>query len=138
MSLIKFRALPALLLCVLAGCAYPAPAQASFGGPDLTKLLNIPVVYEFKPASLGILGRFQTGKISKLGCDIDTLAGLASPTKSLVLGKELANLTGQAGFGASWSWTVPKTSYYFRAGVGVLEIQGSQPSGSVYVMAGIH
>ena len=122
------------IACVSA--AQTAQAQSLPTLPNLSNVVNVPIVYEFKPQAMGVLARVQIGRIAEFGCDIDTLAGLTTPTKSLVLGQSFANLSGQAGGGVSWSWTYPKSSYFLRAGVGVLEIAGGQPQGSIYLMIG--
>jgi hypothetical protein len=104
---------------------------------EIQSVLNVPLVYEFKPEVFGILGRAQVGSIKKFGCDIDALAGLGLPTKNFSIGtKSFSDLTGQAGVGGSWKWTYPKTAYFLRAGVGVLQKVGGQPFGSIYVLIG--
>ena len=130
-------AFAAIVAVALTSTPETSRAQSLSSLPNLSSVVNVPVIYEFKPQSIGVLARVQIGRIPVIGGDIDTLAGLASPTKNLVLGKSFADLSGQAGFGVSWSWTEPKTNYYLRAGVGVLQVAGGQPQGSIYAMIGI-
>lgn len=141
----KFSRLLTLSAACLAAVAFSggcADAQATPTSPQtffsqVSQFINIPIVYEFKPAALGVLARVQVGTVSKLGADIDSLFGAAIPTSKLTIGgKTLSDLTGQAGCGLSWSWTYPKTNYFLRAGVGVLEVAGQQPMGSIYLMIG--
>lgn len=130
----KLLTIPALLATTCA-CAQTAPQTLL---SQLGQFVNVPLVYEFKPAALGLLARVQVGRITKLGCDIDSLAGVALPTKQFSLGgKSFSDLTGQIGTGISWSWTRPGTSQYLRVGVGLLMLTGQQPSGSIYAMAGV-
>jgi hypothetical protein len=111
---------------------------------QINQFANVLVSYEPAPlgsnksGSLGVLARIQVAKISKLGCDIDALTGMAAPTNKLSLGgKSFSDFSGQAGIGISWSWTKPSTPYYARIGFGVLETAGSQPQGTMYGLIGI-
>ena len=125
-----------LVGCILWLCAVGDPGVSqTVPTINLSDYIGVPLVYEFKPAEVGLLARYQFARIPKLGCDIDTLAGLGIPTKQLSLGgKSLSDLTGQAGIGASWSWSWPKKAYKLRIGAGVLELAGGQPEGSVYIL----
>jgi hypothetical protein len=121
-----------------------ASAAAQTLVDQINQFVNILVSYEpanlgaNKSGSIGVLARIQVAKISKLGCDIDALTGMAAPTNKLSLGgKSFSDFSGQAGIGISWSWTKPRTPYYARVGFGVLETAGSEPQGTVYGLIGI-
>lgn len=136
------KILASVALCValapsaVAQAPIPAPPQSLLS--EIGQYINLPIVYEFKPVAIGILARVQVGRIRELAADIDSLAGVAMPTKRFTIGgSSLSDLTGQLGTGLSWSWTKPGTNISLRLGVGVLMLAGQQPIGSIYAMVGV-
>lgn len=105
---------------------------------DLSKYLNVPVVYLIKSHEVGSVIEMRIGQLPKLGVDVDAVFGVAVPASLKSEYASFSDLQGFAGGQFSATWSFRKSPYFMKVGVGALELQGHQPSASFLLMLGSH